>query len=133
MHVGLTSGCFDLIHFGHLHYLDRCRRACDKLIVGVDSDDMVRRAKGPQRPIIPELERLALINSLGVVDAAFLLRDLSDIAQIARQFAVTKLFKHAGFRALDQVVGLDSGAELVIVPDVVGLVSTSSIVARIRG
>ncbi len=128
MRVGLTSGCFDLIHFGHLHYLERCKALCDKLIVGVDADAMVRAAKGPARPIIPALERLALINSLHVVDAAFLLD------AIVRQFRVTHVFKHAGFKDLANVAGVTgTGAELVIVPDVDGLVSTTEIVARISG
>ena len=134
MHVGLTSGCFDLIHFGHLHYLDRCRRARDKLIVGVDSDAMVRAAKGPARPIVPELERLALINSLGVVDAAFLLGSLDELHRVAIAFGVTRVFKHAGFKDLEHVVGVTgTGAELVIIPDVDGLVSTTALVRRIRG
>ncbi len=95
---------------------------------------MVRSAKGPQRPIISELERLALINSLGMVDAAFLLRDLNELDAIVRQFAVTHIFKHAGFKQIEHVVGVvGTGAELVIVPDVDGLVSTTEIVARIRG
>ena len=134
MHIGLTSGCFDLIHFGHLHYLERCKARCDKLIVGVDCDAMVRRAKGEQRPIISELERLALINSLAMVDAAFLLRDLDELTAIVRQFGVTRVFKHAGFKAIANIVGVTgTGAELVIVPDVDGLVSTTEIVGRIRG
>lgn len=133
MIVGLTSGCFDLIHFGHLHYLERCRSLCDKLIVGVDSDDMVKRAKGPERPFIPELERLALINSIAVVDAAFLLRNLDELHAVVMQFGVKKVFKHQGFKNLANVVGVTgTGAELVIVPDVDGLISTTQIVARVR-
>lgn len=133
MIVGLTSGCFDLIHYGHLHYLERCRTLCDKLIVGVDSDEMVKRAKGPQRPFIPELERLALINSIAVVDAAFLLRSLDELHAMTVQFGVKKVFKHQGFRDLKNVVGVTgTGAELVIVDDVAGLVSTTEIVKRVR-
>lgn len=133
MDVGLTSGVFDLIHWGHLHYLERCRRLCDRLLVGVDSDAMVRAAKGPERPFIPELQRLALVSSLACVDAAFLLHELDDLHRIAVQFQVRKVFKHEGFRALDRVVGVDgTGAELVVVPDVPGLVSTTEIVARVR-
>ncbi len=133
MIVGLTSGCFDLIHFGHLHYLERCRTRCDKLIVGVDSDAMVRAAKGAERPFIGELERLNLINSIAVVDAAFVLQGLDDLETVVRRFCVNKVFKHEGFAAIDDVKGVTgTDAVLEIVPDVPGLVSTTEIVARIR-
>lgn len=134
MIVGLTSGCFDLVHFGHVDYLGRCRALCDRLIVGVDSDAMVRRAKGPERPIIPELERLEMIRNLAPVDVACLLTDLGDLDRIVRQFRVQKMFKHQGFAHMNDVVGVGpGGAELVIVPDIPGLVSTSEIIRRIRG
>lgn len=135
MIIGLTSGCFDLIHFGHIHYLQRCRALCDRLIVAVDSDDMVRSAKGPERPIITEDERLELVNSLGCVGSAFIMRNLVDLTRAAKDFRVGKLFKHEGYKMLGhriQVFGLESGAELVIVPDVIGLASTTEIIRRIR-
>ncbi|MCA9665747.1 MAG: adenylyltransferase/cytidyltransferase family protein [Myxococcales bacterium] len=133
MIVGLTSGCFDLVHYGHVLYLERCRKLCDKLIVGVDDDQMVAQWKGAERPIIPELERLEMINNLACVDSAFLLHELGDLARVVRQFRVDKVFKHQGFAKLDHVVGVDdTDAELVIVPDVPGLVSTSEIISRIR-
>ena len=94
MIVGLTSGCFDLVHYGHVLYLERCRKLCDKLIVGVDDDQMVAQWKGAERPIIPELERLEMINNLACVDSAFLLHELGDLARVVRQFRVDKVFKH---------------------------------------
>jgi D-beta-D-heptose 7-phosphate kinase/D-beta-D-heptose 1-phosphate adenosyltransferase len=132
--VGLTSGCFDLIHMGHLHYLDRCRRLCDKLIVGVDCDAMVRKAKGSFRPIINEFDRLALVSMLSCVDAAFMLRDLDDLHRIAIQFRVSFVFKHEGFAMLkkEEIVGVHgTGAELVLVPDEPGFVSTTDIINRV--
>ena len=132
MIVGLTSGCFDLIHFGHIVYLESCKKLCDKLIVGVDSDKMVKEAKGNSRPIIPEQERLTMVNSLYPVDSAFIISTLGDLWNISTQFSVDKVFKHEGFRKVDRVVGVEgTKAELVIVPDVPGLVSTSEIIDRI--
>lgn len=93
MRVGLTSGCFDLFHHSHLLFLERCRRECDKLIVGVDSDDLVRAIKGDGRPIHNEIHRLNLLNSLDVVDAAFILRELKDLIQVAWEFNVGVIFK----------------------------------------
>lgn len=133
MIVGLTSGCFDLVHFGHIHYLQRCKALCDRLIVGVDSDAMVRRAKGETRPVIPELERLALINSFAFVDSAFMLHSLEDLESVVRQFMVHKVFKHEGFANMKNIVGVSgTQAELVIVPDIPGLCSTTRIIAKIR-
>lgn len=132
MIIGLTSGCFDLIHFGHIHYLQRCRALCDRLIVAVDSDEMVRTAKGPSRPIVPEGDRLQLVNSLGCVDGAFIMRGLAELARAALAFRVNKLFKHEGFHSLGHVYGLEAGAELVVVPDVEGLESTTAIIRRVK-
>jgi len=131
MIIGMTSGCFDLIHFGHIHYLQRCRALCDRLIVAVDSDEMTKAAKGPSRPIIPELDRLRLVNSLGCVDTAFVMREILELEDAANAFRVDKLFKHEGFRRVDKVFGLGGGAELVTVPDVIGLESTTTIIRRV--
>lgn len=59
--IVLTSGTFDLYHIGHAKYLQKARESGDLLIVGVDSDNKTRERKGPQRPVIPELERLELL------------------------------------------------------------------------
>lgn len=133
MIIGLTSGCFDLIHFGHIHYLQRCRALCDRLIVAVNSDEMVRLVKGPSRPIIPERDRLQLVNSLGCVDSAFIMRSLSDLTTAGSAFGVSKLFKHEGYTKPEfgRVYGTENGAELVTVPDVPGLESTTAIIGRV--
>jgi rfaE bifunctional protein nucleotidyltransferase chain/domain len=51
MKIGLANGCFDLLHEGHLYFLEHCREHCDYLIVAVNSDRSVRRLKGPERPV----------------------------------------------------------------------------------
>lgn len=132
MIVGLTSGCWDLVHYSHLHYLQRCKKLCDKLLVGVDSDKMVRKDKGDKRPIIPENERFNLINSLEIVDATFILHQLEDLETISRSFLVNKVFKHEGFKDIDNVIGVaNTQAELCIVPDIKDMVSTTAIIERI--
>ena len=68
MIVGMTSGCWDLLHASHLYYLDRCKEQCDRLIVGVDSDQLVKDNKGPHRPIHSEIHRLDLVWRLDKVD-----------------------------------------------------------------
>jgi D-glycero-D-manno-heptose 1,7-bisphosphate phosphatase len=70
--VGFTSGAFDLLHAGHADYLDRAHRACDALVVGINTDESVRRYKGPSRPLIPEQQRALLVAALESVDYVFL-------------------------------------------------------------
>jgi len=61
LRVVLTSGSFDILHEGHSMYLEAAKRMGDFLVVGVDSDDKIRKRKGPGRPAVPELERLRLV------------------------------------------------------------------------
>lgn len=68
LRVGLTNGCFDILHQGHAAYLNAARDKCDRLIVGLNSDESVRRLKGPERPVNDENARAALLAALGAVD-----------------------------------------------------------------
>jgi D-beta-D-heptose 7-phosphate kinase/D-beta-D-heptose 1-phosphate adenosyltransferase len=69
--VVLTSGSFDLIHLGHVKYLEAAKQKGDVLVVGVDSDEKIRRRKGEDRPMVPELERLELLAFQRPVDLIF--------------------------------------------------------------
>ena len=73
--VGFTSGAFDLLHAGHADYLEKAKTLCDILIVGVNSDESVRKYKGDDRPIVDEQHRLKLIAALASVDYVFLFRE----------------------------------------------------------
>lgn len=64
----LTNGCFDLLHTGHVRYLEEARRCGDALIVAVNSDDSVRELKGPSRPVNGELDRAEVLSALRCVD-----------------------------------------------------------------
>lgn len=68
LNIVLTSGTFDLTHIGHSRYLDKAHEFGDILIVGVDSDEKVRKRKGPNRPVVPEDERALMIASLRSAD-----------------------------------------------------------------
>ncbi len=71
--IVVVTGVFDLLHIGHLRFLEAARRLGDRLIVGVESDARVRRWKGENRPIQTEDDRLDLLRALRVVDDAFLI------------------------------------------------------------
>lgn len=66
--VVLANGAFDMLHVGHTRYLEAARRLGDRLVVAVNSDSSVRSAKGPGRPIVPEAERVELLEHLWMVD-----------------------------------------------------------------
>lgn len=67
--VGLVQGSWDLFHLGHLRYILKARALCDFLIIAMDSDEKIRKRKGPTRPVIPETERYEFINLLNIADA----------------------------------------------------------------
>lgn len=68
LETGFTNGCFDILHYGHVTYLQRARERCDRLIVGLNHDKSVKILKGPERPLNDEQARAAVIGALGVVD-----------------------------------------------------------------
>lgn len=66
--IVFTNGCFDILHIGHLRYLERARGLGDRLVIGVNSDASVRRLKGSDRPVTRERDRAALLAALECVD-----------------------------------------------------------------
>ncbi len=68
--IVFTNGCFDILHVGHLRYLNEAKEQGDILVVGVNSDDSVRRLKGPERPINCEEDRAEMLTGLKAVDYA---------------------------------------------------------------
>lgn len=70
--IVLTQGTYDMVHIGHARYLETAKGHGDILIVGIDSDKKVRERKGPERPVVPENERLEMVTHLRPVDVVFL-------------------------------------------------------------
>ena len=133
LRVVFTNGVFDLLHPGHVRYLQAARAEGDALIVGVNSDRSVRAIKGPTRPLVPEGERAEILAALGCVDAVAVF-DEDTPAEIIRRIQPDVLVKGADW-AVDQIVGRDTvearGGRVVRVPIETGW-STSAIVARIK-
>lgn len=67
--IVFSNGCFDIMHLGHVDYLEKARNLGDKLIVGLNTDKSVRRLKGEERPIVPEYARARMLAALEFVDA----------------------------------------------------------------
>jgi rfaE bifunctional protein nucleotidyltransferase chain/domain len=73
--IVFTNGVFDVLHRGHVEYLEEARALGDRLVVGVNTDASVRRLKGPERPLVPENERVELLSALECVDLAVLFEE----------------------------------------------------------
>jgi len=131
--VVFTNGVFDLLHPGHVRYLQAARAEGDLLVVGINSDRSVRAIKGPDRPITPEAERAEILGALACVDAVVVF-DEETPAEIVRAVQPDVLVKGADWAA-DAIVGRDTvearGGRVVRVPVEAGW-STSSILEKIR-
>jgi D-beta-D-heptose 7-phosphate kinase/D-beta-D-heptose 1-phosphate adenosyltransferase len=132
--VVFTNGVFDLIHPGHVELLEAARREGDCLVVGLNSDDSVRRlGKGPGRPINSEAARARVLAGFAAVDCVVLFESDTPLELIQR-LQPDVLVKGADY-SRDRIVGADfvegRGGRVVRVP-VVGGYSTTSIVDRLR-
>ena len=131
--IVFTNGVFDILHPGHLRYLQAARAHGDVLIVGVNSDASVRRNKGPERPINPEGERAEVLASLACVDAVTIF-DEDTPADIIARVLPDVLVKGSDWPA-DQIVGRDTvegrGGKVILERVEPGY-STSAIIERAR-
>ena len=131
--VVFTKGVFDMLHPGHLRYLQDARREGDALIVGVNSDRSVRAIKGPARPINPQHERAEVLAALACVDAVVIF-DENDPHEIISRLRPHVLVKGADW-AHDAIIGRDVvesyGGRVVRVAVAEGY-STSAIIEKIQ-
>jgi D-beta-D-heptose 7-phosphate kinase/D-beta-D-heptose 1-phosphate adenosyltransferase len=105
LRVGFTNGCFDLLHPGHVALLAQARAACDRLVVGLNSDASIARLKGPSRPVQPEAARAAVLASLASVDLVVVFDEDTPLALI-EAIRPEILVKGADYR-IEDVVGGD--------------------------
>lgn len=103
--VVFTNGCFDILHAGHVDYLNKARACGDVLILGLNSDASVTRIKGDKRPIVPEQERAFILAGLKAVDYVTLFQEDTP-AEIINDLIPDVLIKGADW-ALDKIVGRD--------------------------
>jgi D-glycero-beta-D-manno-heptose 1-phosphate adenylyltransferase len=131
--VVFTNGVFDILHPGHVRYLQEARRQGDALIVGVNSDRSVRAIKGTSRPVNPEGERAEVLAALGCVDAAVVF-DEDDPQRLIARLRPDVLAKGADWAA-DRIIGRETvearGGRVVRIPLAEGH-STSAIIRRIQ-
>ena len=129
-----TNGCFDLLHVGHVRYLEAARALGDTLLVAINSDRSVRELKGAGRPVMSEAERAEVLSALESVDGVTVFAELSPRSLIAE--ILPDVLVKGGDYALEEIHGREeverAGGRVLALPFVEGA-STTSIIERIRG
>jgi rfaE bifunctional protein nucleotidyltransferase chain/domain len=131
--VVFTNGCFDILHPGHVDYLEEARALGDALIVGLNTDASVGRLKGSGRPLVRETDRARVLGALGCVDAVTLFDEDTPLELISS--LLPDVLVKGGDYELDQIVGRDlvekSGGTVTVIPFVSGY-STTELLDRIQ-
>lgn len=131
--VVFTNGCFDLLHVGHITYLEKAREYGDALIVGINTDATIKRLKGKQRPIFSLKERMEILMSLRMIDAVIPFDEDTPL-KLIREIKPDVLVK-GGDWSLDNIVGKDDvllyGGSVFTIPLVSGK-STTNLVNKAR-
>ena len=131
--IVFTNGCFDLLHLGHVDYLEKARQLGDKLVLGLNTDASISRIKGPSRPLQDEMSRARVMASLLFVDAVVLFNDDTPL-ELIKAVQPDILVKGDDY-AVEQIVGhevvMAKGGEVKTVPLVKGY-STTNIVNKIE-
>jgi rfaE bifunctional protein nucleotidyltransferase chain/domain len=130
----VTNGCFDLLHVGHVTYLETARNQGDALLVGLNGDDSVRQLKGPDRPVTPEDERAAVLSALESLDGVCIFAERTATRFLAA--AQPDIYVKGGDYTLDTLnpderrAVEQAGGRIVIIPFVPGK-STTALLKKI--
>jgi rfaE bifunctional protein nucleotidyltransferase chain/domain len=131
--VVFTNGCFDIVHLGHVDYLEKASALGQKMIVALNTDQSVSQLKGPERPINNEYARSRIIASLAFVDAVILFGEETPLSVI--QALVPDILVKGNDYSIDKIVGadfvLEHGGKVETIPLVDGY-STTNIVTKLK-
>lgn len=131
--IVFTNGVFDILHAGHVTYLEKAREFGDVLVLGLNSDDSVRRLKGPERPVNTEFDRATVIAGLRSVDHVIIFGDDTPLHII--ELLLPDVLVKGGDYTRDTIVGADvveqHGGRVETIPLLEGR-STTSIITRVR-
>ncbi|MCB9988065.1 MAG: D-glycero-beta-D-manno-heptose-7-phosphate kinase [Rhodospirillales bacterium] len=132
--VGFTNGCFDILHYGHVTYLNDARDKCDRLIMGLNTDDSIKRLKGPDRPVNDQDARANVIGALGSIDLVVLFGDQpeeDDKASRLIEFLQPDIYFKGGDYTVDQIpeapIVQAYGGEVMVMPVYEGHSTTGTI------
>lgn len=131
--IVFTNGCFDLMHYGHIRYLEEAKKLGDSLVVGLNSDSSVRRIKGDKRPLTQERDRARVLAALETVDLVAIFDEETPI-ELIKKVSPHVLVKGGDWQK-DEIVGRDfvqsCGGKVVTVPYIKGY-STSALIEKIQ-
>ncbi len=131
--IVFTNGCFDLLHIGHVDYLEQAAALGDILFVGVNTDASIQALKGPERPIQPELSRYRVLAALAAVDFVVPFSEETPL-DLIRKILPDVLVKGDDYQA-EQIVGYsevtNAGGKVITIPLVKGF-SSSQIIEKIK-
>jgi D-glycero-beta-D-manno-heptose 1-phosphate adenylyltransferase len=131
--VVFTNGCFDIVHVGHVDYLEKARQLGEKLIIGLNTDNSVKRLKGPTRPVNDENTRARILAAFQFVDAVILFDEDTPL-ELIKQVKPDILVKGNDY-TIQTIIGADIvmgyGGSVETIPLVEGY-STSNVISRIR-
>lgn len=128
--IVFTNGCFDILHVGHVSYLEKAAKLGKHLIVGLNADDSVRRLKGESRPLVHELDRARILASLACIDAVVIFHEETP-EKLIKMIRPDILVKGGDYRP-EQVVGREYAGKVEIIEFEEGY-STTGLVERIAG
>jgi D-beta-D-heptose 7-phosphate kinase/D-beta-D-heptose 1-phosphate adenosyltransferase len=132
--IAFSNGCFDILHEGHIFSLSAAAKEADYLIVGINSDESVKKLKGPERPINNEKSRSLLLSNLAIVDAVVIFNEETPLELI--KSILPDVIVKGGDYTIEQIVGskevIANGGRVVINPIVEGF-STTGIIQHIKG
>jgi D-glycero-beta-D-manno-heptose 1-phosphate adenylyltransferase len=131
--IVFTNGCFDILHIGHVDYLEKARNLGDKLVLGLNTDSSIRRIKGEQRPIVEENARARIMAALSFVDLVVLFDEDTPLRLI--QTIKPDILVKGDDYSVENIIGADfvinNGGSVKTIPLVKGF-STSNIVEKIK-
>ena len=131
--IGFTNGCFDLLHTGHISYLKSAKQKCDILILGLNSDESIRKLKGKNRPIVELKDRVEILSSFPFIDKIVVFDEVTPIKLIKR-IKPNIIFKGKDYKKQD-VVGFRESKKWqgrVILIDFIKNKSTTNLIERIK-
>ena len=131
--IGFTNGCFDLLHTGHISYLKSAKQRCDILILGLNSDESIKKLKGKNRPIVELKDRVEILSSFPFIDKIVIFDEVTPIKLIKR-IKPNIIFKGKDYKKQD-VVGFRESKKWqgrVILIDFIKNKSTTNLIERIK-
>ncbi|MCE9585837.1 adenylyltransferase/cytidyltransferase family protein [Candidatus Uhrbacteria bacterium] len=130
--IVLTQGSYDLVHIGHARYLEAAKKTGDILIVGIDNDKKIQERKGPERPIVPEDERLEMVLHLRPVDFVILKRHDDPKWHLIKTIQPDVLIATEDTYTDEEIAALKEHCKEVIVLDRMATTSTSAKIRRMQ-